>query len=198
MNVFCGRWLLALLMGVTGVSAADPMPPGLESSPMPTLPLDTHCSLLVSNPVVDYGMMSRWQMEDMEAGNVSPGTRSLMVSVVCPYSRTMRLRVEGEGSELGGLRYGERGATRLRLLDAQLDGNAVELRTITPADVITESGGHILALNTGQRLAPVIQGRLAEGKALTVRLEIQPVLAEGDARVGSQQRSETMFTLTLE
>ncbi|MGP0955598.1 fimbrial protein [Serratia sp. CY68758] len=199
MNVFCGRWLLALLMGVAGASAADPiMPPGQESSPMPTLPPDTRCSLSVSNPVVDYGMMSRWQMEDMGAGNVSPGTRTLMVSVVCPYSRTMILRVEGEASELGGLRYGERGATRLRLLDAQLDGNAVELRAITPAGVITDSGGHILALNAGQRLAPVMQGRLAEGKALTVRLEIQPVLAEGDARVGSRQRSETMLTLTLE
>ncbi|MBF4190298.1 fimbrial protein, partial [Serratia ureilytica] len=31
------------------------------------------------------------------------------------------------------MRYGEHGTTRLHLLDAQLDGNAVGLRTITPA-----------------------------------------------------------------
>lgn len=199
MNVFCGRWLVALLIGVTGASAADPiMPPGLESNPTSTLPPDKHCSLSVSNPVVDYGMMSRWQMEDMGASKVSPGKRSLMVNVVCPYSRTMILRIVGEGSELGGLRYGEHGTTRLRLLDAQLDGNIVELRTITPAGVITESGGHILALNAGQRLAPVMQGKLAEGKTLTVQMEIQPVLAEEDARVGSLQRSETMLSLTLD
>ncbi|ERK09882.1 fimbrial biogenesis outer membrane usher protein [Serratia fonticola AU-AP2C] len=68
----------------------------------------------------------------------------------------------------------------------------------TRAGVITESGGQGLALNAGQRLAPVMQGRLAEGKTLTARLEIQPVLAEGDARVSSRQRSETMLTLTLD
>lgn len=199
MNVFCGRWLLALLMGVTGVSAAAPAPfPGLEVNPLPTLPPDTRCSLSVSNPVVDYGVMSRWQLEDMGVGSVSPGTRSLTVSVVCPYPRAMLLRVEGEGSEQGGLRYGERGTTRLRLLDAQMDGNAVALRTVTPAGIITEIGGHILALNAGQRLAPVTQGKLAEGKTLTARLEIQPVLAKVDARVGSPQRSETMLTLTLD
>ena len=39
MNVFCRRWLLALLMGATGASAAGPIPPpDLEASPMPTLP----------------------------------------------------------------------------------------------------------------------------------------------------------------
>lgn len=198
MNVFCGRWLLVLLMGVTGANAADPITPsGLETTPMPTLPPDTRCRLSVSNPVVDYGMMSRWQLEDIGVGSVSPGTRSLTISVVCPYSRTMSLRVEGEASE-GGLRYGEHGTTHLHLLDAQLDGNAVELRSVTPAGVITDSGGYRLALNAGQRLAPVIQGRLAEGKTLTARLEIQPVLAEGDAHVSSRQRSETMLTLTLD
>ncbi|HHR6039194.1 TPA: fimbrial protein, partial [Providencia alcalifaciens] len=62
----------------------------------------------------------------------------------------------------------------------------------------TESGGQRLILNAGQRLAPVMQGRLAEGKMLTARLEIQPVLAEDDARISSRQRSETMLTLTLD
>lgn len=83
-------------------------------------------------------------------------------------------------------------------MDAQLDGNAVELHTVTPAGIITESGRQRLALNAGKRLAPEMQGRLAEGKTLTVRLEIQPVLSEGDARVSSRQRSETMLTLTLD
>lgn len=198
MNMFCGRWLLALLMGVTSASAAELIPPPeLEDSPMPTLPADTRCSLSVNNPVVDYGIMSRWQLEDMGTGSVSPGTRSLTVSVVCPYARTMSLRVEGEGSE-GGLRYGEHGSTRLRLLNAQLDGNGVELRTVTPAGVITESGGYRLALNAGQRLAPVMHERLVEGKTLTARLEIQPVLTEGDARVSSRQHSETIVTLILD
>lgn len=197
MNKVCGWWLLALLMGVTSASSAAPiMPSGQGASPMPTLPPDTRCRISVSNPVVDYGLMSRWQLEDIGAGSVSPGTRSLTVNVVCPYSRTIALRVEGERRG-AGLRYGEHGATRLRLLDAQLDGNTVELRTVTSAGVITENRGHRLALTAEQRVAPVIQGRLAEGKILVARLEVQPVMAAGHARVSSRQRNETMIKLVL-
>ncbi|MCS3432615.1 fimbrial protein [Klebsiella sp. BIGb0407] len=199
MNLFCGRWLLALLMSVTGVSSATPVPPnGPEAESLPILPPDTRCSLSVSNPVVDYGMMSRWQLEDVGASSLSPGTRSLTVNVVCPYSRAMSLRVEGEDSGQGGLRYGERGTTHLRLLDVQLDGNAAELRKVTSAGASTESGGYVPELNAGQRLVPVIHGRPAEGKTLTARLEIRPVLAEEDARVNSRLRSETMLTLILD
>lgn len=198
MNVFYGRWLLALLIGVTGASVAELiMPPGQEAIPIPILPPDTRCSLSVSNPVVDYGMMSRWQLEDAGAGSLSPGMRLLTVSVVCPYSRTMSLRVEGEGSEQGGFRYGERGITHLRLLDVQLDGNTAVLRTVTPDGVI-ESGGHVRELNAGQRLVPVIRGRPVKGKILTVQLEIRPVLAEEDVRVNTRQHSETMLTLILD
>lgn len=60
-----------------------------------------------------------------------------------------------------------------------------------------ESGGRVLALNAGQRMAPGIQGRVDEGKTLTAQLDIQLVLQEGNARVSSRQRSETMLTLTL-
>lgn len=198
MNMFCRRWLLALLMGFTDATAAAPIVlPGQEVSSIPALPPDTRCRLSVSNSVVDYGVISHWQLEYIGDGRVSPGTRSLTVSVVCPYLRTMSLRVEGEGSERG-LRYGKHGSTRLHLRDAHLDGHAVELRKVTSAGVITESGGHRLALNAGQRVAPVIQGILAEGKTLTARLELQPVLTEDDARVSRPQRSETMLTLTLD
>jgi len=199
MNLFCRSWLLGGLMVVTGISSATPVPPnGPEAESMPILPPDTRCSLSVSNPVVDYGMMSRWQLEEVGVGNVSPGTRSLTVSVVCPYSRTMSLRVEGEESGRGGLRYGDRGTTHLRLLDVQLDGNAAELRKVEPTGDNTGSGGHMLELNAGQRWVPVIHGRVAEGKTLTARLEIRPVLTEEDARVNSRQRSETMLTLILD
>lgn len=196
MNLLCGRLLPVLLMGITGTSIAAPVPPGQETRPMPVLPQDTHCRLSVSNPVVDYGILSRWQLEDIGAGNMSPGTRSLTLSVFCPHPRSMILRVEDRG--LGGFRYGERGIIRFHLRDAQLDGNKVELRTITPGGVIPESGGHMLALNAGQQLAPVIQGTLTEGRTLTARLDIQPVLAEGDTRVGNRQHSEMILTLTLD
>lgn len=141
--------------------------------------------------------MSRWQLQDIPGGSTTPGTLSLTLSVVCPYTRTMKLLVQGEGSEQGGLRYGERGVTQFRLLDAQLDGNAVELRALTSAGALMDTSGQAVSLTAGQQLALVVQGRLAEGKTLTARLEIQPVLAEGEVRASSRQHSESMLTLTL-
>ncbi|MFJ2993402.1 hypothetical protein [Pandoraea sp. NPDC087047] len=109
----------------------------------------------------------------------------------------MKLLVEGEGGAQGGLRYGERGLTHLRLLNAQLDGNAVELRALTQAGTLAKHSGQAIALNAGQQVALVVQGRLAEGKTLTAQLEVKPVLTEESARVSRRRRSESMFRLTL-
>lgn len=197
MSVFCGRWALALLMGVTCSNAADPSPfPDVGGVVPPELPSDPRCTLSVSNPVVDYGLMSRWQLQNIPGGSVTPGTRSLTLSVVCPSARAMKLLVQGDAGEQGELRYGKRGFTQFRLLDAQLDGNALELRTLTPEGVLTGTGREVL-LSVGQQIVPVLQDKHAKGKTLTARLEIQPVLSETEARVSNRQRSESMLTLTL-
>lgn len=199
MNVFCGWWLLALsVMGITGTSTAAPkFYLGTEASEMLALPPDTHCSLSVSSPVVDYGVMSRWQLQDVAGGKVSPGTRTLALSVICPNTRTIKLLVEGEKNERSKLRYGAQGSVHLRLLDAQLDGSPVDLRTLTPAGAITENGGQAVEPMIGQQLTPVVQNRLVKGKIFTAQLEVQPVLSEDEARVSSRQRSEATLTLTL-
>lgn len=198
MNMFCGRWMLALLAGVTFSSAADLIPhPDTMGSVVPERRTDNRCHLSVSNPVVDYGIMSRWQLQDAAKGTVSPGMRSPMLSVVCPYTRTMKLLVQGKGSEQGELRYGEHGVTRLRLMDVQLDGNAVELRVLTPTGEVTNNGGRAVILSPGMQLVPVLEGKLAAGKSLTARVEIQPILTESEAQVSSPQQSESILTFTL-
>ncbi|MEI0695031.1 fimbrial protein [Pectobacterium aroidearum] len=198
MSMFCGWSALFMLMGVACANATDLIsPPIIESDVMPEWQASTRCTLSVSNPVIDYGIMSRWQLQDVERGAVSPGTRSLMLNVACPYTRGMKLLVQGENSEQGGLRYGGHGVTRLRLLDVQLDGKAVELRTLTPTGEWGDDSSQVMTLIPGQQLIPVVQGRLAEGKALTARLEIQPILAEQETQVSSLQRSESTLTLTL-
>lgn len=196
MTRFYERWLLVLAIGLSGTCAAD-LSLNRETSDIPAPPPDIRCRLTVSPPVVDYGVMSRWQLEETSYG-VSPGTRSLRVSVVCPFPQVMTLRVEGEGNEACGIRYGERGCLRLRLLDAQLDGNAVVLRHVTPDGRMKESESHRPALYRGQALTPVSQGLPVEGRALTATLDIQPLLMEADVRVSNQQRSETTLTLTVD
>ncbi|HAY0331161.1 TPA: fimbrial protein [Escherichia coli] len=185
-------------MGMTGARAAPSfIPPSQDVIPIQELPLDTRCSITVSNPMVDYGVMSRWQLKDMGGGMVSPGGRSLTVSVVCPNTRKMRLRVEGGRNERG-FSYGEHGFTRLDLLDAQVDGNAVALSAITPDEVIKDNGKHTLALYPGEWFSPVMNGKLAEGKTFTARLDVQPMLTESDARVSRRQQNQTVLTLLLD
>lgn len=198
MRMFCARWSLALLMGITFTSTANtPIPLGIGGSMVPPMPADTNCTMSVSSPVVDYGLMSRGQLQNLPGENVTPGSRSLTLSVVCPYSRTMKLLVEGESREHGELRYGKRGVTQFRLLDVQLDGHPVELQTLTSAGELTGADSLKTSLLVGQRWIPVILGRFAEGKTLTARLDIQPMIPETEVRVSSPQLSESMLTLRL-
>lgn len=190
MNFFCGRWALALLIATGSAGAAG-------FGVMPELPVESRCTLWVSSPVVDYGQLSRWQLQEMPGGKVTLGRRSVTLSVACPYTQTIKLLVQGDASEHGGLRYGRHGYTRFRLLDAQLDGNPVELRPLSQAGLPMDTHGQVLPLAAGQRITPVVQGRLAEGKAFMARLEIQPVMTEDEARAPSRQRSESTLTLTL-
>lgn len=198
MRVFYKQWSMALLMGITFVSVASPpVPLDIGGAMSPVLPLDTRCTMSVSSPEVDYGVMSRWQLQDLPGGKVTPGSRSLTLSVACPYSRIMKLLVQGESREHEELRYGRRGVTQLRLLDVKLDGHPVELQTLTSTGELTGADNLATSLLVGQQWAPVILGRFAEGNTLTARLDIQPILPETEARVSSPQRSESMLTLRL-
>lgn len=198
MRIFCKRWPLALLIGITFASSANtPAPLGIGGSMVPELPPDTRCTMSVSNPVVDYGLMSRGQLQELPGGNVTPGSRSLTLSVVCPYSRIIKLLVQGEGREHDELRYGKRGVTKFRLSDVQLDGHPVELQTLSLTGEPTSAASLTTPLLVGQQWVPIKLGRFAEGKTLTARLDIQPIIPETEARVSSPQRSESMLTLRL-
>lgn len=195
MKILSGRWFQVMLLGVSSVSSASPLtkPVGDFALLQPA----TRCRLSVSSPVVDFGMRSRWQLQDDSAGGVTMGTRTLSVAVICPHAQTMTLLIQGGGSDGEELRYGRHGVTHLRLRDAELDGNPVELQEISPAGALTGKSGQTISLVSGQRLVPVVQGQLAGGKMLTMRMEVQPVLSASDARVTGRQVSESMLTITL-
>lgn len=163
-----------------------------------TPPPDNRCSLSAGAPVVDYGVQSRWQLQD-DGGSqrVTPGRRSLTLSVVCPYSQTMRLTLRGDMAGNGELRYGERGYVVLQLTDAQLDGQDVQTAAITLDGTLSGGEQTSLRLLPGNIFAAVQNGQLARGKRFTARVEIKPVLPEQDARVAARQVSEASLTLEL-
>ncbi|UXK10740.1 fimbrial protein [Erwinia pyrifoliae] len=194
MKIFNRPWLMPILWVASTFCAAEPFP-GSENGM--TKPPDTRCIMTVGSPLIDYGVMSRWQLQDIPGGNVSPGIRSTTVSVVCPHSRTIKLLVQGDANETGHLRYGERGHTLFHLSDVQLDGKPADLRSVMPDGMLEDAVSEPLPLTSGQRLVTLVNGQVTQGKTLTARLQIQPVLSEEDARASSLQRSASGLTLML-
>lgn len=163
------------------------------------VPNSEQCNVSLSSGTVDYGSQSFWQMQSV-AGNgqsVSPGKRQLVLNVQCPYSQSIRLAARGDRHPNGNFRYGPQGYLKANLVDASLDGQAVQLVQTTPDGVARTSPESNMALQPDQTFAPAINGRVAKGKVFTARLEIEPVIPESDARVSSRSSSESMLTLEL-
>ncbi|GAK27992.1 hypothetical protein [Serratia liquefaciens] len=184
-----------------GLAISQPAVSAMEASSIEAqsfLPVDTRCSLSTGTPVIDYGIQSRWQLQDVAGGDeVTPGKRTLMLSVVCPYSQTIRLEMRGDRAANGDLRYGERGRINIRLQDFQLDGQSVQAAFMTPAGAIDSTSESSLLLQPGKVFAAVLNGQLVKGKNFNARVEIEPVLPESAARVASRQISESHLSLEL-
>jgi hypothetical protein len=194
-NIFTPLVLGLALFLPTHAFAASP---GIIESGSGILPIDKRCSLSAGVTVIDYGTQSRWQLQEAGNGqNVSPGKRTLMVSVVCPYTQTMRLRLIGDKAANGNLRYGERGNLSLRLVEAQLDSQDVQLATTTPDGIMNGTSGSARLLQPSVGVAATRNGQLAKGKNFTVRIEMEPMMPESAARVTTRQISEANLTLEL-
>lgn len=162
------------------------------------LPTDTHCNLSANTTVIDYGSHSRWQLQDVGGGQkVSPGKRMLIVSVVCPYSQTMRVMLRGDRASNDNLRYGDRGSVTMRLLNAQLDGQNVPVATTTVDGRMSGAAETSLLLQPGNGMVAMYNGQPARGKSFTARIELEPVMPASDARISARQITESSLDLDL-
>jgi len=164
----------------------------------PPLLIDRQCSINVNMPVIDYGVQSRWQLEESVGGKkVSLGKRNFILNVICPYSQTMSMIIRGASGHNGQLRYGENGFTSLRVMDVQLDGQTVELSSITPEGIIKDGVQKRIDLKPDTKIMITQNNQPIKGKVLTARFEIEPILAEKDARVSGAVQSESRLSFEL-
>lgn len=163
-----------------------------------SLPADSGCSLSASERHIDYGVQSRGQLQALAGGSLlSPGQRSVMLTVVCPYAQTMVMAVRGEATASGDLRYGERGGVKLRILDVSMDGKNVHVAATLANGTPDGQPSSGLRLQPGQHVGVIQNGHLLNGKTLSARIEIEPIMPEGDARVSYQHTTESRLTLEL-
>jgi len=189
--------LLLMLLHAAATQAALPSLPGSTDALPPAIPTDSRCAVSASGNQADFGALSRWQLQPAAEGGdrLSLGKRIVNVSVTCPFSRTMTLRVSGDSTLNGGFRYGQTGELRVVVKEARLDGQPVQLK-MQPAGRAEQPGE--LALKANTTLNAVSQGGAAiKGKSLMLQLETEPVLRETDARVAQRQNLESGFTINL-
>lgn len=186
---------LFLVMATSGCLAAGPV--SVSSDPGAIQMPDARCQMSVSNSNVDYGLQSRWQMQDVDGTSqaVTPGKRQLSVTVICPYTHAMRLTVLGDRTPRGEFRYGDTGKLLVRVISAQLDGQTVSVALSTPEGLLRSAPQDTLVVLPNQPFSAVTGNQPAHGKALNVRLEIQPMVTDNDARVSSRQVSESTLSV---
>lgn len=167
------------------------------SPEMPSLlPIDEHCSISTGTPVIDYGIQSRWQLQDASNSQMlTPGKRVLMLNIVCPYTQEMRLVLRGDRTANGSLRYGERGSVNIRVLDAQVDDQTVQVTPTMPDGAINGAASSSLKLRAGNYFAATRNNQLVKGKTFNARIEIEPILPESAARVSALERNESRLTI---
>lgn len=160
-------------------------------------PADHQCHTSAGTAVIDYGNQSRWQMQELGGQKVTPGKRTLQLNIVCPYTQPLRMRLRGEQASNGDLRYGERGSIMLQIYDVRLDDRPLPIALASQDGALLGPAAPSLMLRPGNDFSPVSNGQAAQGKRLTARIDITPVLEESDARSAVRRSSDAKFSLEL-
>lgn len=194
-------YFVALLLGLAFNASvrATSLSTDSPSNPMAMLPIDTPCHLSLGSGRVDYGNLSHWQLRSASTGGdaLTPGKRILTLNVVCPYAQPLRLVMHGESGTNGELRYGERGSMVVRLSDMRVDGQNVQIMNVTPSGDMKSTALEVQPLKPEQVVGAAINNQLVNGKTLTARLEIEPVMLDDELRVKSSTVKESLLTLEL-
>lgn len=186
--------MFGVLMGGAALVPAAAQPVDVQPAPPP----DRRCTLSAGGQVIDYGHLSRWQLQQASnSQNLTFGKRELMLSVFCPFSQTMTFRLLGDRAANGELAYGHHGSLGFRVLEAQVDGRAVQLTLVTPGGITQGVAAWDVKLLAGQSFTASQNGQLVQGKSFNARIEVEPTLPEVSARVSGRQSAESNLTIEL-
>ncbi|PIF78761.1 hypothetical protein CLU95_5959 [Variovorax sp. 54] len=148
-----------------------------------------HCDAQLSESLVDYGRMTRAQLQERQPdpARASLGKRRVTLTAVCAERTAMELSFQGAAADDTGFRFATNDRFTLRMLDAQLDGKPVRLA----APQVDATGlAPSPVLRPGDRMSPVDGAGLAQGQRLTVQLEIEPFVGAAATRVAGESRWE--------
>lgn len=146
------------------------LPAALLVSAAWSSPAQASCTLVVSSPTVDFGVLDRSSAP--ASGEIPLGKRSVRLTASCSAPSDMTIF----NRALAGLgeRYALSGDSDYRVLlrDAVLDGSSVDLgEVITLGDVPTATGTSMV-LNPNKGLVPTRAGVAVQGEQFQVQVDI--------------------------
>ncbi|TDA48291.1 hypothetical protein [Burkholderia pyrrocinia] len=159
---------------------------------------DSRCQLAVGVSHLDFGTLTRAQLQAAGGANLTPGTRSVPVSVTCSRPRAIKLAVQGERNTDGQFLHGRYGVLRVRLTGAQLDGRPVALVRISSKGTLVSQPANAVTVAPGDVVSIVEGASSPKGQRLTLALDSEPLLPDAATRVASTDSHETRVTVRIE
>lgn len=126
------------------------------------------------------------------------GARQLTLRAVCRQKTTIRVRFEGEAADSNSYKLAQKGRFTVKLSNATLDGNSVQLARTTSSSDDTSEASVALELHPHESITAIAQGRRAVGEVFSAQVEIQAYLDEGMTRTRDVTSLEGRGALTLD
>ncbi|MNK89972.1 hypothetical protein D3C87_1100020 [compost metagenome] len=135
------------------------------------LALTDECQLTLSQPVLDYGLMNR-AVRANTAAEQPLGERRLSLNLNCPQPTDMTLFYRAMAATAERFRFTEHGSYAVRMSDAVLDGQPVDLGLISAVGQVPEEAASSLLWRPQQAIVPVRGGVAVQGQSLSAQLEL--------------------------
>lgn len=130
------------------------------------------CQLNLSEPSVDFGLMSRLAQNDSAPERLL-GERRLNLTFSCPQADDLSLFYRALAASAERLQFTEHGSYEIEVSHGVLDGQAVELGLIAAMGQPPVSSASTLTWRTGHGIAPIEHGAVRMGKTLSLQLTLR-------------------------
>ncbi|HWT67598.1 MAG TPA: DUF1120 domain-containing protein [Pseudomonas sp.] len=163
-----------LLMALTPVALSGFTPMAWAST--------EDCQFNLSQPMLDYGLMNRAIRPD-SAPERNLGERQLSLSLNCAQPVDMSLFYRAMAATAKRFHFAERGSYQMRIRDAVLDGQSVEIGLIAGVGQSPIQTGSNLIWRPDHGVIPVKAGLPVQGRSFSAQLQLTAWVQEQGMQV---------------
>ncbi|WP_442799665.1 DUF1120 domain-containing protein [Pseudomonas sp. HN11] len=140
------------------------------------------CQLNLSQTQLDFGLMNR-ATAVIPAAERLLGERRISLTLNCPHPTDLSLFYRGPGAGPERFRFTEHGTYSLRVNDAVLDGQAVELGQIAGQGQAPSTSGAQLLWRPDHGIVPMRGGVVVTGRNLSLQIDASAWASEAATQV---------------